>query len=137
MSYDYDLNAKAKEIGLDDFIGCKMQDQFTSRKPKTKEMAIVNLQNSNQSGSHWCCYYRNGNDKYYFDSYGLDPPLALQKYLGKNIQVFCTYDGKYPDKPMQQFDTKICGELCLIVLWLLNNGHSFKDTLDIINTARQ
>jgi len=34
------------------------------------ECGIVNLQNSNQGGSHWVAYYKNNNKKYYFNSYG-------------------------------------------------------------------
>ena len=43
---------------------------------------IVNLENSNQSGSHWVAYYKNNNKKYYFDSFGNAPPKELVKYLG-------------------------------------------------------
>ena len=33
------------------------------------ECGIVNLNRSSQPGSHWVCYYRNKDDRIYFDSY--------------------------------------------------------------------
>ena len=40
------------------------------------ESGIVNLNTSDQSGSHWICYYRNGSDRIYFDSYGQVTPVV-------------------------------------------------------------
>ena len=63
--------------------------------PLTVECGIVNLNRSNQAGSHWVCYYRNKNDGIYFDSYGQITPVEIQRYLktsseidrGKRIQI--------------------------------------------------
>jgi len=33
------------------------------------------------NGTHWVAWYKNGNKKYYFDSFGLNPPLEIMKYL--------------------------------------------------------
>ena len=53
-------------------------------KIKEKECGIVNLDFIENEGTHWVCYYKNKNNKYYFDSFGLDPPFELKNYLGKN-----------------------------------------------------
>jgi len=137
MSFDYELDNKAKELGIKYYKNCRMRDELKG-KINYKECGIVNLESSEEQGSHWICYYKDGNNKYVFDSYGADPPLELQKYLSgksnpKDIICFSTYDGKYPDQPLQSFNSKICGELCLIVLWLLDRGYSFSKIIDIIN----
>ena len=45
------------------------------------ECGIVNFNTSNQPGSHWVCYYRNKNERIYFDSYGQVTPVEIQRYL--------------------------------------------------------
>ena len=49
--------------------------------PFNIECGIVNLNTSDQSGSHWVCYYRNGSDGFYFDSYGQITPEEILRYL--------------------------------------------------------
>jgi hypothetical protein len=47
------------------------------------ECGIINLEITNQSGSHWVANYRNNDKKYYFDSYGkVPPPKELVNYPG-------------------------------------------------------
>jgi hypothetical protein len=50
-------------------------------------MRGLNLDSSNGQGTHWVCWYRDGDNKYYFDSYGLDPPIELVKYLQTPFHV--------------------------------------------------
>ena len=45
-----------------------------SHYPYSIERGIVILNTSNQASSHWVCYYRNKNDRIYFDSYGQITP---------------------------------------------------------------
>ena len=49
--------------------------------PFNIECGIVNLNTSDQSGSHWVSYCRNGSDRLYFDSYGQITPVDIQRYL--------------------------------------------------------
>ena len=46
-------------------------------KIKQKECGIVNLDSIKNEGTHWVCYYKNKNKKYYFDSFELDPPYEI------------------------------------------------------------
>lgn len=78
------------------------------KKPLVNESAIVNLDNASGEGTHWVCYKKIGNNVYYFDSFGnLRPPLELIRYFGSNVTVNYNYERQ------QQFDTVICGHLCL------------------------
>ena len=54
--------------------------------PFNVECGIVNLNTSNQAGSHWACCYRNRNDRIYFDSYGQITPVEIQRYLQKGSE---------------------------------------------------
>ena len=49
--------------------------------PYGVECGIVNLNTSNQAGSHWICYYRSKNAIIYFDSYGQVTSSEIQRYL--------------------------------------------------------
>lgn len=86
------------------------------KKPLRNECAILNLQTMEENGSHWVTYVKhknmNGADDViiYFDSFGnLQPPKELVNYLGPNIQY--NYDS------FQNYNTVICGHLCLIFLY--------------------
>ena len=96
-------------------------------KIKQIECGIVNLDSIKNEGTHWVCYYKNKNKKYYFDSFGLDPPYEIQKYLGDNILI-STFQ-------IQETGTNYCGHLCLKVLYELNKGESFENIiLELIET---
>lgn len=75
-------------------------------KPKDIECAIVNLDSSENEGTHWVAYVKHFNYCEYFDSFGdLKPPIELIRYLKFNITYnYCRY---------QRFNTSNCGHLCL------------------------
>ena len=56
-----------------------MRDELTNLSKYTKNI-IMNLEDNNGNGSHWVCIYNN-QAKYYFDSYGLPPPVEVMKFL--------------------------------------------------------
>lgn len=76
-------------------------------KPWTNECGIFNLNNSDQDGSHWVAWIKEGDLKIYFDSFGIKPPKELVKYLGEKNLQFTTR--KYQDFN----DPPVCGHLCL------------------------
>lgn len=77
------------------------------KKPYHTESAVVNLDSSQNNGTHWVCYQKSGNNVYYFDSYGdLQPPTQLLRYLrGSNV--------RYNYKNYQKYNSYNCGHLCL------------------------
>ena len=98
-----------------------MDDELPAT-PKTNECRIVNLQDSDENGSHWVCYFKKGSLKYYFDSYGLDPSNEVHNYLKSPI-ISSTYQ-------IQKMGTTICGQYCLYVLYYLGKGCEFPDILN-------
>lgn len=75
-------------------------------KPFKNECGIVNLDSSNNSGTHWVAYAKVNTYVEYFDSYGnLKPPQEIIKYLGSSI--FYNYEN------IQRNNTFNCGHLCI------------------------
>jgi len=73
------------------YLGIPIKGIFSRNetKPFHHSPCIINLDDFGSLGTHWVCCWCTKNGKYeYFDSFGLPPPLELEKEikaLGKNI----------------------------------------------------
>ena len=65
-----------------------MRDELPEQ-PEEKECGIVNFNKSSEPGSHWVAYYKDGNERIYFDSFGCVAPIEIRKYL-KTTKIFWT-----------------------------------------------
>lgn len=103
------------------FRGVFMRNELPITGPYKCESAIINLDNKEGPGTHWVAYKKINNETEYFDSFGnLSPPLDLIVYLGVGSYI------KYNHERYQNFDTFICGHLCLKFLCKqLNVKNSF------------
>lgn len=102
-----DLLKYARLLKIPNFRGVFMRNDLPKSGPHYHESAIINLDDATGVGSHWTAYKKIGNDVTYFDSFGdLRPPRDLMTYLGVS-------EVKYNTKRYQDFDTYICGHLCL------------------------
>jgi hypothetical protein len=107
---NYDLIYLAKKHKIPNFRGVFMRDKLPSRGPKSREAAILNLDSSRGSGTHWVCYKKNGEFVRFFDSTGSSgPPSELVQYLKGSRIVFNT-------KSYQEPGSNLCGHLCLLYL---------------------
>lgn len=89
------------------FRGVFMRNDLPKSGAKIRESAIINLDDKNGPGTHWVAYKKNGGHVAYFDSFGdLKPPKDLMRYLGVGSV-------EYNHKRYQEYDTVICGHLCL------------------------
>ena len=75
---DYDIIEIANELKIKDFRGVFMRYTLPKQISNKAECGILNLDISKNGGTRWVCYYKNNEKCYYFDSFGLDPPLELQ-----------------------------------------------------------
>ena len=77
---NFELERYAKQLEIPNFRGVFMKDTPPEH-PYTVECGIVNFNTYSQPGSHWVCYYRNKDQRIYFDSYGQITPVEVQRYL--------------------------------------------------------
>ena len=54
-----DLQEYARRLGIKHFRGVYMRDTLPE-KPTRQECGIVNLNTSDEQGSHWVCYSKDG-----------------------------------------------------------------------------
>lgn len=85
---------------------------------------IVNLDNHNGPGTHWTAFIKNNNIIYYFDSFGLPPPINILKINNKMIY--------YNIYNIQDIEEKSCGYYCLFFIYYMNkNNNDYKKMLDL------
>ena len=131
---NFDLISYIEQLKVPYFRGVFMRDEL----PKNSnpiECGIMNLNKSEQIGSHWVCFVRNKKDRIYFDSFGQITPLELQKYL-KTKQEFKNNTPviKRNTDIIQKINTNVCGHLCLLVLTSLMREHlSYQEILNHLN----
>jgi hypothetical protein len=102
-----EIDNTVKQLNIPKFRGCFCRDMLP-KQPYRQECGILNLDDSNGSGTHWTAFFKDNDEKYYFDSYGLQPPDELVKYLRSPIQ--------YNSDRIQPCNTVVYGHLCLYVL---------------------
>ena len=127
---NFDLIHYAEKLDIP-IRGIFMRDSLPA-KPKRDETAIVNLNRSDQRGSHWVCYYKKGLNRIYFDSFGQITPIEIQKYLKRKKEQGLGVIKRNTDI-VQPINTRICGHLCLFVLKALSSGWSFQQILNRLN----
>jgi len=98
---------------------CK--DELKQMKPNEKETIIINLNDSDQKGSHFVLCYKDGEKKYFVSSFGDLPPQEVIDYLGENIYT--------TDLQIQNFDETTCGLYSLLISYLLNENIPFEDII--------
>jgi len=118
---NFQLIDAVKKLDIKHFRGVFLRDQLP-KKSNAVECGILNTGDSNTNGYHWMCWYRNGDDKFCFDSYALPPPVELVKYLKRSVY--------YNSERIQYGDTVFCGHLCLYVLKKLCNGENFQEVVN-------
>ena len=116
-----ELLEAARKLKIPNFRGVSLRDALPTT-PKKKECGILNLDDTTGSGTHWVAWYKNGTEKKYFDSYGLQPPNELVDYLHSPIL--------YNTERVQPYDQVFCGHLCLYVLKQLGGGQHLQDIIN-------
>ena len=123
-----------RKLKITNFRGVFMSDTLPS-KPLQKECGIMNLNTSDQVGSHWVCYFKNGYERIYFDSFGQVTPIELQKYLKTHLEWEKQQQVIQRNTDIvQHLNTHVCGHLCLFVLTALTREQlSYQNVLNILN----
>jgi hypothetical protein len=127
MTTNIELDTKAKELGIKNYVNCRMKDELKGHHAKDDECGIVNMNDStvdvstNQETGHWIVVMKDKGKSMYFDSFGSPCPLEVIDYLGKPILTH-----NFICQPM---DSSICGELCLLFLVLYQSGLSYSNVV--------
>jgi hypothetical protein len=137
MTTNIQLENVAKKLKLKNFRGVIMRDEIKKMTPLKKECGILGSKTSKEDNMHWTCWWKNGETKYYFDSFGLTPTNEIVKYLnpkgfksGADLKSPITYS----TFQIQQFNDENCGQWCMYVLNRLNKGHDYESiVLDVVN----
>ena len=124
---NYDLLEYVKQLKIPHFRGVFMRDTLP-KKPRKKECGIVNFNTSAQLGTHWVCYYKNGSNRIYFDSFGQITLIEIQDYLKTKSERGKQVIQRNTDI-VQHLNTNLCGHLCLFVLKALTKQQSFQQVL--------
>ena len=127
---NFDIIQLVKHLNIPNFKGVFMRDELPEQ-PEEKECGIVNFDKSSEPGSHWVAYYKDGNERIYFDSFGCVAPIEIQKYL-KTTKEFLDSEPVIQRNTdiVQMFNTEVCGQLCIYVLDSLSKGAKFQDIID-------
>jgi len=131
-----DIETFVKKLKIPNFRRVFMRDTL-SNKPKNVECAIVNLNKSNEIGSHWVCFAKIDKRRMYFDSFGQNIPIEILKYLktSKEYKNNIAVIARNTDI-VQRVNTHVCGHLCLFVLTSLMREHlTYQEVLDILQTG--
>ena len=72
-----ELQKYCKRLKIDVVI--RMRDKLLSL-PKDTKNVVMDLEDGSENGSHWVCVFNDKAAKYYFDSYGLPPPIEVVKF---------------------------------------------------------
>ena len=129
-----DILRYVDQENIPNFRGVFMRDTLPRSGPNQTECGVVNLNTSHEPGSHWVCYFKDGEKRVYFDSFGQITPIEIQKYLktSQEIKKNAMVIQRNTDI-VQAINSSNCGQLCLAVLKALTSGVSFQQ---IINTLR-
>ena len=109
-----------------------MKNELDKLKTTKKNYIICNYHTTNDRGVHWISLYKDREahtidekDKYYFDSYGIQPFQEAIDFLGPHY-IYSTFQIQKPNQTC-------CGTLSLYFLYCLHNGKNYYDTvLDMV-----
>jgi hypothetical protein len=120
---NFEIIELCNKLKIKNFKGVFMRDELNYLRGATKnECMIINTDHSSNKGTHWTCLFTKNGSSVYFDSYGINPSLEVEKYC-KKPRIFNTF-------PIQKMNEVICGHYCIYVLYKLSNGYNFYSVLD-------
>ena len=119
---NFDLMDWVKKLGIKHFRGIYTRDGLPNK--IKKECGIINLDDTQGSGTHWVCYRNIDSVVGYFDPFGLIMPKEALVYFhtsGKRIG--------YSMDEIQNHNTVLCGYWCLYYLLERQRGNSILDVI--------
>jgi hypothetical protein len=66
------------QLKIPHFSGVFCRDELPN-KVNVIQCGIINLDDLRGMGTHWCCWFKRGREKYYFDSYGSERDCSISE----------------------------------------------------------
>lgn len=84
---------------------------------------ILNLADHDDEGSHWVALNVNPTTIFYFDSFGIPPPMIIRQ-LSRGRQII------HNNEQIQNYNSGFCGQYCLLFLYFMSKGGSYKTSYE-------
>lgn len=104
---------KLLKIPINDVLS---KDLFNDIKPKEGNY-VINLDDSQNQGTHWTCIILKDNYAVYYDSFGLSMPNDILKFIyrySKKINLV------YSNDQIQHYNSVYCGWFVIYFLYFFN-----------------
>ena len=95
--------------------------EIMMRRQAENECFILNIDHCKNNGTHWTCSFTKNRESYYFDPFGIQPPLEIFNYC-KDTRLFSMFKMLKPKEV-------ICQHYCIYILHRLSNGDKFDDVM--------
>jgi len=122
---DIQLTELAKKLNLP-LENILMRDEMNDL--KNDGFYIINLDTSENTGTHWTSMYKHPLQSYYFDSYGFVPPLEVEIKIKPYL---------YNERDIQDWNSKACGWFCIAFIKFLCDKNdkeiAFKEFLNLFS----
>jgi len=105
------IDASLKDIKS--YKGCIFKDAI-NRKTRNGSY-VVNMDNSDGAGTHWCGLVLTTNIGYWYDSFGVHPPEETKVLKRTNRKVYFNSD------QLQSVIAKTCGAWCVDFIKHMND----------------
>ena len=103
--------AKRYNIRLDNIV---FKDELAKLNPNKSKYIIINMSSVGHQGTHWLAVGIFKKTLYYFDSFGVEPPVEVENWAKKNkVKIV------YNDYQIQHLNSIRCGQLSLGFIGLL------------------
>lgn len=113
--------AKTYDIILNNII---FKDELVKLNPKNSRYIVINMSNLGHPGTHWISLGVIGKTLYYFDSFGVEPPVEVENWANKyKLKIV------YSDYQIQHLDSIMCGQHSIGFIGLLQ-GKKINNLLD-------
>jgi hypothetical protein len=123
MITNLELIDKAQELRIP-LIGVYSKDRLPYKRQNGGYIINLeddmNIDGTPNSGSHWTCFYIDGKQACYMDSFGIIAPRQVQEFL-KPYAPF-----PYNTKQIQNIKSQVCGYYCLFFLYWFHNQKKIK-----------
>ena len=120
---NFDLLDWSKQLGIT--LKVIMKNELDKLKTTKKNYIICNYQTTKEVGIHWISLYKDNKDKFYMDSFGVQPFQEAIDFLGPHY-IYSTFQIQKPNQ-------RCCGQYSIYFLYCLHNGKNYYDiVLDMV-----